>query len=104
MALELEEKEAFIRQCGQDYEELIDSLERNSNPPFLESILAYGEMVGNSIDAVMSEKVFDVVYNGWTEYRTKIKGWPKVHRIDIVDWENWKKYLFERMEHGTTNS
>jgi len=99
---EMQEKTRLLRlkkdylayKYGVEYGEVMDSI--SNGPPAI---------TGISECELMAEKAFDVIFDGWIEYRTKIKGWPQVQRIDILDWEDWKAYLLERMEHsGTTNS
>jgi len=57
-----------------------------------------GVMDGIEKVETLDTDAFDILYEGWIEYRKKIKGWPAVQKCDILDWEAYKKYIFDKME------
>jgi len=53
----------------------------------------------------METSAFDIMYNGFEEYQRKIKGYascPK--REDILEWENFKKTIFDTLEKNIANN
>ena len=47
----------------------------------------------------MTEKTLDILYEGWNEYRKKIKGYLSTpSKIDIEDWEKFKQTIFDGIE------
>lgn len=44
-------------------------------------------------------RAFDIIYDGWKEYREKIKGWRTTPpKCDIENWEVYKHMILERLE------
>ena len=44
-------------------------------------------------------KTLDTLYDGWLEYRKKIKGYVSTpSKADIEDWERFKKTIFDAVE------
>lgn len=48
-----------------------------------------------TLNQIITEKAIKIIYEGWLQYRTEIKGYRSTPtEIDIQDWEAWKKTIF----------
>lgn len=51
-----------------------------------------------------TKSIFDILYDGFEEYRRKVQGWPCPSRDDIEDWEAFKVYIFTRLDEKQGNN